>query len=309
MRKWLAGLIVLGVVGFFFFRKEKPVEDGPTSEVVMPRPKVTNEAAPTPGVKPLGGEKSGTVTAPAGKAGPVVAHVEKKKPTQEFAQAFVMDEGVAVVEGDVVIGTPVGDEDVSEGYAKPPPLRLWPSRVIPYHIQPDLPQPERVLKAIAMFEGTPIRFVEDPNPNDVLVFQASQGICKSYVGYVGGKQPVWVSPGCEAHEIAHEILHALGFIHEQNRTDRDQWVQVDFDSVDDRYKNNFEKLPADFMKVSGLTAFDFESIMIYPPSMFAKGGRTTMQSKVQTETIRPGEFLSPRDRERLQRAYPEPEGN
>lgn len=309
MRRILIGILVIGVVAFFLLRKkEEPVEIEPFDGEVAsePAPEAKPSPIPVPEVLPSAAAVNAIPAQPQARP---IAKAEKRKDPEEFAQAFVIDEGMAVVEGDVVIGKPVDDEDIADGYAKPPPLQLWRSNVIAYHIQPDLPRPERVLKAIQMFEGTTLRFVADPRPDDVMVFQESQGICKSYVGRVGGKQPLWISNGCEAHEIAHEIMHALGFIHEQNRTDRDDWVQVDFDSIDERYRNNFEKLPIDFMKVTGRTIFDFESIMMYPPYMFAKGGGTTMRSKVRDQTIRPGEFLSVRDRERVSLAYPAPETN
>ncbi len=43
--------------------------------------------------------------------------------------------------------------------------------------------------------------------------------------------------------IIHEMLHALGFFHEQSRADRDHWIWIDFDKTD----------PGRFYTGSGLT--------------------------------------------------------
>lgn len=52
--------------------------------------------------------------------------------------------------------------------------------------------------------------------------------CWAYVGKQGGEQVVNLTPpDCmEEEKITHEILHSLGFFHEQNRPDRDQHVRI-----------------------------------------------------------------------------------
>ena len=55
----------------------------------------------------------------------------------------------------------------------------------------------------------------------------------SQVGHVGGKQDLTLaSPGCEhLGTILHEIMHALGFFHEQSRPDRDHFVTINWDNI------------------------------------------------------------------------------
>ena len=63
--------------------------------------------------------------------------------------------------------------------------------------------------------------------------------------------------------IAHELVHALGFDHEHNRPDRDDWVDIDFDNVINRVSNwDFKKIDSTQFKDLD-TPYDYESIMHY----------------------------------------------
>ena len=55
--------------------------------------------------------------------------------------------------------------------------------------------------------------------------------CASYVGYQGGEQMLYVGPLCNIGNVAHEILHALGFHHEHTRLDRDNHVKILVDNI------------------------------------------------------------------------------
>lgn len=51
--------------------------------------------------------------------------------------------------------------------------------------------------------------------------------CFSAIGRQGGKQRISVGEGCEYKgTVMHEMMHALGFFHEQSRTDRDNYIMV-----------------------------------------------------------------------------------
>ncbi|MBY0316976.1 MAG: M12 family metallopeptidase [Bdellovibrionales bacterium] len=232
---------------------------------------------------------------------PIVMTVQQKESGTAVFK-YKMEDGVAVVFEDVVLGQPQAN---APAYGRIPPIKTWEDGTIPIHIQPDVDHPDRVRQAMELFADTPIVFVPYENQNDALVFIDADGECKSYIGKMGGRQPIWIGPQCGPREIAHEIMHALGFIHEQNRNDRDGFIKVFPENIQEGYEQNFEILPDEFMKISGLTDFDFNSIMIYSKTMFAKPGTHTLESKKSDTEIIPGTGLSQFDRARLEKAYGE----
>ena len=57
--------------------------------------------------------------------------------------------------------------------------------------------------------------------------------CESALGMVGGEQRMLLNSDCfdeKKHsllKLVHELLHTLGFVHEQNRPDRDEFIDLD----------------------------------------------------------------------------------
>lgn len=225
-----------------------------------------------------------------------------KESVTDLVHYEVEKDGLVTVDGDIVLGAG-NDGGVVRGQTQTSEFNLWPSAKVPFFIQGDFEQPERVIKALAMFVDTPIQFVPYQGEEDVLVFQSTSMGCKSYLGKIGGKQPVWISPQCGVTEITHEIMHALGFIHEQNRSDRDIYIDIQWDNIIESKKINFELFPGSLMKVSGRAPFDFQSIMLYPPNMFSKNGHQTMNPVNKKNEISPSHGLSSGDLLRLANAY------
>ena len=62
--------------------------------------------------------------------------------------------------------------------------------------------------------------------------------CWSYIGRVfEGKQQLSIGQGCESDGIIiHELMHALGFYHEQSRSDRDDFVVIMWENIKAGYK-------------------------------------------------------------------------
>ncbi len=225
------------------------------------------------------------------------------KTSQNEIYYNVDDDGLATVDGDIVLGAP-NEVGISRGKTTPSNLELWPGGKIPFLIQANLEKGERVIRALTYFTNTPIQFSPYKGEQDVLVFESANEGCKSYLGKIGGKQPIWISLNCGPREIAHEIMHALGFIHEQNRSDRDSYITILWDNIIESSKLNFESFPITLMKVSGSQPFDFNSIMLYPSKMFSKNGYPVMQSLNPQNEINPNDSsLSNGDLIRLENIY------
>jgi len=75
--------------------------------------------------------------------------------------------------------------------------------------------------------------------NGILV--NSQAGCSSVVGRVGGIQTLSLEQRCkDVGVIIHEFMHALGVGHTQSRSDRDQYVTIQYENINIKRYKNFE---------------------------------------------------------------------
>ncbi len=120
----------------------------------------------------------------------------------------------------------------------------------------------------------------DQSKKDSIVFTRGEiPLCLSYVGRIGGHQPIYLDDRCFEKEITHEIMHALGFIHEHSRPDRDQFIKVNWDKIEEDKQSQFETAPPAMARPQAGRPFDYQSVMIYGPTDFAKiRGDQVMQS-------------------------------
>jgi len=72
--------------------------------------------------------------------------------------------------------------------------------------------------------------------------------------------------------IVHELGHALGFLHEQNRPDRDSFVRIATENILDGYANQFDK----YNGKNFSTPYDYNSIMHSDDTELSKNGRKTI---------------------------------
>lgn len=107
------------------------------------------------------------------------------------------------------------------------------------HIFSDTEERGVIAKAFSEYhKNTCIKFRPRTTEVDYIHITKGNG-CSSLVGRVGGAQPVTLGQGCVYPGIAiHELMHATGFWHEQSRWDRDDFVTVLFQNIQQGMDNH-----------------------------------------------------------------------
>uniref|UniRef100_A0AC35TKZ0 Metalloendopeptidase n=1 Tax=Rhabditophanes sp. KR3021 TaxID=114890 RepID=A0AC35TKZ0_9BILA len=127
--------------------------------------------------------------------------------------------------------------------------------------------------------------------------------CYSLVGRVGGKQPVSLGDGCiQKGIIIHELMHSVGFFHEQSRADRDKYIDIKWENVEAGLQDQFEKY--DLKMIDHLeTRYDYESVMHYASTAFSKNGKVTIEPKKKGAEIGQRVGFSPLDLYKINKLY------
>lgn len=183
------------------------------------------------------------------------------------------------LEGDILM--PVSSLVLKNGIGSK--TSRWPDGKIPFEIAGDFTRDELSMIAYAIDEyhsKTCIRFVPHTTESDYVSIVKGNSGCWSAVGRVGGEQQVNLqAPGCltKPGTAIHELMHVVGFLHEQNRKERDSFVDIQFQNVQVNAVPNFERIDN---TVAFGERYDYGSVMHYSPTAFSKNGQPTITAKV-----------------------------
>jgi hypothetical protein len=152
-----------------------------------------------------------------------------------------------------------------------------------------------------------IRFVQRTNqPTWVRIFPGTG--CWSYMGRqrTSGSQDLSLqNPGCVSQAtVIHELLHAVGFAHEQTRPDRDQHVTINYNNIQSGTESNFQRyLTTDVNTFN--KAYDLSSVMHYRWNAFSKNGLPTITPKanVTQETLGSSRQMTDLDIQKVKAYY------
>ncbi|XP_044190555.1 hatching enzyme 1.2-like [Thunnus albacares] len=207
-----------------------------------------------------------------------------------------------LVEGDVALSKKRNAMKCLSGYCK------WKKSYnglveVPYSISDYFYDSEKstIEKAMQTFhEKTCIRFVPHHGQSDYLSIESELG-CWTTVGRDGGQQVVSLSVfGCLHHGIIqHELLHTLGFHHEHNRSDRDQYVRINWENIPAANSFDFHKKDTSNLN----TPYDYSSVMHYGRTAFSSGGDTITPIPDPSVPIGQRDDMSDIDILRINRLY------
>ena len=312
-------IIVIAVVifGFFYFWSPGEKESVPNYEVVEnedfdEEEQVSDGESLAPLSEPLKIEKIETLKPP--------KKPQKNAKYPNLDESFVPfdAEGHRYIEqvvkmgkhlvyhGDVLLGDEkdlprlMKNKLIKQGQAN-----KWPGGKIPYVIDESVAQEDLVIDAIEYLNTfTNLKIVPRQDENDYVLVTRGESDCYSYAGRIGGKQEIFLVPQCNVKAILHEWMHTIGFFHEQNREDRDQYLEIVWDNIDEINKPQFKKLPNDFIGLTG-RPFDMNSIMLYSSDIFSMyPGEPAMLTKEGEIIPRNQNLLSDEDINRVNLAYP-----
>lgn len=211
-----------------------------------------------------------------------------------------------VYHGDVLIGDTKDLPNIKkQKFVKRGKSQKWPDGKVPFVIDTSLPNYDQILEAIDyMNTTTNIQLNPREDEKNYVTIVAGEMDCYSYAGMIGGEQEIFLTPRCRLKEVVHELMHTIGFFHEQNREDRDQYVQILWENIADLHHTQFKKLPNDFIGVGG-RPFDLNSIMMYSSFTFsAAQGEPAMITKSGDLIPHSQSLLSGEDIQRVNLAYP-----
>ncbi|KAK2580109.1 hypothetical protein KPH14_012387 [Odynerus spinipes] len=182
-------------------------------------------------------------------------------------------------EGDILFPVTLGRNGLKAESAR------WPDGVIPYMISPYFDERQRKLIHDAMEEYhkyTCIKFKPyTGEESDYIRITAGTTGCWSSVGRIGGRQDVNLQvPGCVTKKgtVIHELMHAVGFFHEQSRYERDEYVSIQWNNIMSGHESNFEKASKELTDAFGV-GYDYGSVMHYSAYAFSKNGQQTIVPK------------------------------
>jgi len=223
---------------------------------------------------------------------------------------YKLIDSLAIYQGDIILGHSEMLRLTREKFFKGVDIKslstdlsekLWPSGKVFFRIDISVNRwRATILEAIAEWESnTDLKFIEIQNRGgDYIDFIRGEGYASS-IGRQGNRQVLYIDADPEKGKIMHEIGHAVGLWHEHSRKDRDNFIKVIPENIEENHELDFDIQCCDVSTQH--TQYDYGSLMHYPKDAFAKTGNT-IEPKENAE-IGQRERLSETDKAGIKNLY------
>lgn len=125
-----------------------------------------------------------------------------------------------------------------------------------------------------------VRFHQGQNDkgHNILIDNNQPESCGALTGYISQADQYFnVGKDCmyRKGKIIHELMHSIGFIHQHNAPEVDEYIKTNYNAISPGGENQFG--PDKSTKVTDLgEEYDYESIMHYSRTAFGINGRETL---------------------------------
>lgn len=163
------------------------------------------------------------------------------------------------------------------------PNKHWPEATVYYLIDSNFHDYEKYLihSAFEDFQRkTCVKFIKaTSSQTDYINVIKSGNECSSSVGYVGGVQIVNLARKCLYFGgILHFFNHALGFYHQENTYNRDDFVTIHLENVISGQEKQFQKYTDQEVNNYG-EGYDYYSVMHSRHRKLSKNGKFTITTE------------------------------
>ncbi|XDD50107.1 M12 family metallopeptidase [Leptospira sp. WS92.C1] len=236
------------------------------------------------------------------KTNPIAGVGEFDIPKGRISAPYNIDaSGEFVVGGDMIFKnqTPISNSEIPiRNYSfGVPNAGLWTGKTVPYTIDPSLEHVSRITRAIDYYDlHTEIRFIPRTGEADYVNFRDNDSGCSSKIGKIGGMQNINIDDVCGVASVIHEMGHAIGLLHEHQRPDRDNFIDIFWSNLTPSATGNLGiwDVTGSFTGVT-YAAYDHCSIMHYGsytsfnrtylyPMLVTKEGKTIPYHAGMTQT-------------------------